>query len=314
MDAKNPQRWPTVGLSLDVEALTATPRSLQVLGKIYRTTTARVELDGRECHLIDVASYNHDIKTDGDHPTIVDINWNITAANFHESPILHHGDMYRFRALANSPIMVVWRNRHRWDASEHIVATREELVQFLCAEKFESPWLIFNQTRLFPATPRIPDSAISGCTELGARVSDVLCRLLGGDEASNVPIIENLDVLKNDLIQAGKTHRYLEVNVPRSIFHRSTIHRVARFINNVFFEAGVVLLRKCDRPATQESAGYQGRQGETYHDLKLQVDRLATYSGGGFDTGWADWLTAQQYKREQQWHGRGIPLHNGQAL
>ena len=289
MDASSAQHWPETKIDFSGEGLQTERRNLRVLGKVYRTTTARAQLGDQTCLLIDVASHNYDPNADKDVPnTVVDINWNVASRDFHEAPILFRGDMFRFRSLANSPVMAMWRNRHRWDASEHIVATREDLMRALADHHFDKPWLIFNQTRLFPATPRIPNSVISDRIELGIMVSDVMETLLADKKVEG-----DLHSLFGRLKDVGKTHRYLEVQVPRSVFHRSSIHKVAAFINDVFFHAGVVLLRKCERRAGDDEGGYQGRQGDMYHDLKLQVDRLATFSGGLFDTGWKAWLEHQ---------------------
>jgi len=264
-----------------------------VLVRLYSTTSVDMD-DGPNGHrrIIDVVERKLDPILDKHLPvTPVDVNWALTISNHNESPIVHHGEIFRFRPLGNGPIMLMTKNRHRWDASSTVVATREDLMLSLDRECFTRPWLVFGQTRLFPATPRIPDAAIANVDavdqygDLHEQVSDLMHGLLNDDPNLTTVPYEMLDALK----KMSRQYRYLSVRIARSSYHRQLIGKLAGFINLVFFETGIVLIRKCDREQ-DVPANYVGRHGELYHDFKLMVDRLAPFSNGQFSTGWARWL------------------------
>lgn len=282
----------------------ATVRDWVVLGRLYKTTSVDMREGDGSRRIIDVVERKLDPVLDKHLPvTPVDINWALTISNHNESPVVHHGEIFRFRPLGNGPIMVMTKNRHRWDASSVVVATREDLMTVMGWEGFHRPWLIYGQTRLFPATPRIPDEAIANLDNpvefegIYERVSDLMHSMLNQDPAvTSIPY----DLIR-DLKEMGKRYRYLSVRIARTSYHRQMIGRIAGFINLIFFECGVVLLRRCDRDQDQPQ-NYVGRHGSLYHDFKLMVDRLAPFSNGEFSTGWAKWFEDRAQDNALNWH------------
>lgn len=274
------------------EMLPVTHHTFRVLDKLLKVRVAEFKLGDTICEVVDVATHRYSEDQDGFLPsTVADINWSLGGRDNNEGVIVHEGDTFRFRTLGNSPIMVVCRNRHRWDASEMIALTREDLMVILADEGFPKPWMVFATPRIFPSTIRLASEVMydSQGSRIIMETSSVLDRLASGGEVS----IKEQDTIIDILKEMGKEKRYMNLNIGRKIYHRQVIHLVADFINRVFFEAGVVLLRKCDKPPREHDVTYMGSQGDLYHDLKLQVDRQAAFSGGQFETGWSKWFKQQ---------------------
>lgn len=283
----------------EVENLETVTQTFQVMDKIHRITSVTIPIGNTTCTFLDTSiskanggSPHPDLAGPKDPDTIVDINW-FLAHRENGDPYFNHNDnSYRLRSAGSgSPLMVICRNRHRWDASEEVVPCREDLIEYLANEGLPRPWNVFNMVRLFPTTPRLPFDAVYMPHPAEDSVSSILQDLLEGVDGTVDRFEQCLDWL---MLTVNPTHRYYGVNISRDILQKDNAYKVADFINQVFFECGIVLVRRVDRTVRSDNPVGMTVENDLFHDLKLQVDRQAIFSQGKFDSGWAKWLKEEK--------------------